>query len=388
MDDSNSQNYNTLDNEDLDSNSLNNDISYNENVYNRPLTKKEKADAAGRDVAEMAAKGLSTYYGGAAGGKIADAALQTKLGQKVIGKASKEINKNPVSRHLLAKNQNKINSAKPFVNSLVGGMNNSGNTPTNGESNLNSIGKISNTNSNTQSENKVDGSGSIKGLLKKLPLKAKLIIIGCIASFASTLIFIVILITPLMELGIIDISGIGDSIGSGNISSGGDYISVPNNISYWWPVESNNSVITSPFGQRKDPKDRTIKMHNGIDIAISGGIEPGVIDIIASNSGTVTQVIDYCPTTKSIHDGDESDDQCGGRYGNYIMITHDDGKMTVYAHLYSVSVSKDSRVNKGQVIGTMGSSGKSTGTHLHFEVRVNGERQNPENFVSKENRKP
>ena len=65
------------------------------------------------------------------------------------------------------------------------------------------------------------------------------------------------------------------------------------------------------------------------------------------------------------------------------MIQHADGNISLYAHLYenSITVSAGDQVGQGQVIGKMGSSGRSTGTHLHFEIRVNGIAQNPQNYV-------
>ena len=68
---------------------------------------------------------------------------------------------------------------------------------------------------------------------------------------------------------------------------------------------------------------------------------------------------------------------CGGGYGNYVMISHAEGKMTVYGHLTSLTVSTGQTVSRGQVIGYVGSTGNSTGPHLHYECRLNGVRYNP-----------
>ena len=70
----------------------------------------------------------------------------------------------------------------------------------------------------------------------------------------------------------------------------------------------------------------------------------------------------------------------GGGYGNHVMIDHGNGMMTVYAHLSSVGVSTGQSVSAGQVIGRVGNTGQSTGPHLHFEVRINGVKQNPLNW--------
>ena len=68
---------------------------------------------------------------------------------------------------------------------------------------------------------------------------------------------------------------------------------------------------------------------------------------------------------------------CGGGYGNYIMIDHGNGYSTLYAHLSSLAVSTGQTVRKGQVIGYVGTTGHSTGPHLHFETRYMGEKYDP-----------
>lgn len=90
--------------------------------------------------------------------------------------------------------------------------------------------------------------------------------------------------------------------------------------------------------------------HNGIDIAAPEGTP-----ILAAADGNVSLV--------------RGGDGWNGGYGNYIVITHQNGVQTLYAHLSSIDVLKGQKVNKGQKIGGMGNTGKSTGVHLHFEVR-------------------
>lgn len=109
--------------------------------------------------------------------------------------------------------------------------------------------------------------------------------------------------------------------------------------------------------------------HGGIDIA--GGAGKGSIygaNIVAAASGRVVFV--------------NTDGYGGGGYGKFIMIDHGNGISTLYAHLSSVLVSPGQTVSQGQVIGRAGSTGRSTGPHLHFEYRVYGERKNPRIILS------
>lgn len=123
---------------------------------------------------------------------------------------------------------------------------------------------------------------------------------------------------------------------------------------FMWPVPYTQN-ITSPFGPRWGT------MHRGIDIAAAG---VNGTNIVASEGGTVERV------------------SCGSTgYGNHIIIKHDSTYSTLYAHCQSVRVKEGQKVKKGEAIATVGSTGDSTGPHLHFEVRVNGVQQNPKDFV-------
>lgn len=114
--------------------------------------------------------------------------------------------------------------------------------------------------------------------------------------------------------------------------------------------------------------------HKGIDIS-SYGIRGA--NIVASDSGTVVKVNNTCP-----HDyGKNGSCGCGGGYGNYCIINHGNGYMTLYAHAQYMSVSVGQEVNQGDVLGIIGSTGYSTGDHLHFELRYNGMTMNPLDFV-------
>ncbi len=124
-----------------------------------------------------------------------------------------------------------------------------------------------------------------------------------------------------------------------------------------WPCPSSK-YITSYFGRRVHPVYGTVKVHNGLDI---GG--PNGCNIVAANSGTVI-VSEYSSS-----------------FGNYVVISHGGGITTLYAHMSARLVSVGASVTKGQVIGREGSTGVSTGPHLHFEVAVNGVRTDPLNYV-------
>jgi len=122
-----------------------------------------------------------------------------------------------------------------------------------------------------------------------------------------------------------------------------------------WPTTSN--LITSYFGYRVHPIYRTTRFHSGIDIGAPYGAP-----IYAAEAGKVILA--------SYYDG----------YGNCIIIDHGDGVSTLYAHCSSIIVKVGQYVSKGQIIGYVGSTGNSTGPHLHFEVRINGNPVNPLNY--------
>ena len=240
--------------------------------------------------------------------------------------------------------------------------------------------------------------GTKQSLWGKLPLKTKAIIIGIAMGFISILLFLVVIIAPLMSLGIIDVNGIGSSGG------GLSYTQIDSKNSFLWPIGSDETEtedgityalgepspyrVSSGFGLRLDPfGSGETTGHGGVDISPTNNPGLGNVNVIAAKDG---QVIYPYLVSKTDCSSDGNDLKCGGGYGNFVMLQHDDGTMTVYAHLYanSITVKEGDNVKAGQVIGKMGSSGHSTGLHLHFEVRVNGERVDPLNYISEENPRP
>lgn len=126
-----------------------------------------------------------------------------------------------------------------------------------------------------------------------------------------------------------------------------------------WPVPSCHTV-SSGYGGRIHPTTGKYKFHGGLDIPGSYGSA-----IVAANSGKV------------IWAGNRGDS-----YGNYVIIDHGGGVSTLYAHSSKVLVRKGQRVSRGQRIANVGNTGRSTGPHCHFEVRINGSRVNPNPYVN------
>lgn len=125
---------------------------------------------------------------------------------------------------------------------------------------------------------------------------------------------------------------------------------------FMWPVPKFTKVSSS-FGSRWG------RHHDGIDIPAPKGTP-----IVASDSGVVIY----------------SDNGIRG-YGNMIVIAHEGEIYTVYAHNNKNLVDKGDRVRKGQVVGQVGNTGRSTGSHLHFEIRVKNKARNPANYLSIKN---
>ncbi len=126
-----------------------------------------------------------------------------------------------------------------------------------------------------------------------------------------------------------------------------------------WPVAISGTVVTSDYGTREHPIQGVVKEHTGIDI----GNTPTGSPVVAAADGVVT----YAGWL--------------GGYGNCVMINHGEGVVTLYGHGNKILTSVNKKVKQGETIMEVGSTGNSTGPHLHFEVRVNGICTSPWQFV-------
>lgn len=121
----------------------------------------------------------------------------------------------------------------------------------------------------------------------------------------------------------------------------------------------SGATVTSEYGERVNPITAEDEIHKGMDLAVASGT-----DIYAAAAGEI-ELAQYSTT-----------------YGNYIIINHGGNLKTLYAHCSKLCASVGDKVQKGQVIAKVGSTGRSTGPHLHFEVILNGENINP-NWIVK-----
>ncbi len=128
---------------------------------------------------------------------------------------------------------------------------------------------------------------------------------------------------------------------------------------FLWPVPTSYTRVSSQYGGRTSPITGRWEFHNGIDIPAAYGT-----NIYASNSGKVTIATYHWS------------------YGNYIMVDHGGGYATLYAHCSKLLVSVGDKVTRGQVIAHVGSTGSSTGNHLHFSLYENSAHTNPMKFFN------
>lgn len=131
---------------------------------------------------------------------------------------------------------------------------------------------------------------------------------------------------------------------------------IPSESGFIWPLK-NDKILTSFFGNRRHPVTGKANNHTGIDVSAAGGTP-----IMTSKSGVVI---------KSTYNDS---------YGNYVVVSHSNGQTTLYAHMSRRAASVGQSVKQGQTIGYVGTTGSSTGNHLHYEIRVNGKRQDPLNY--------
>ncbi|MBQ7033125.1 MAG: peptidoglycan DD-metalloendopeptidase family protein [Clostridia bacterium] len=122
---------------------------------------------------------------------------------------------------------------------------------------------------------------------------------------------------------------------------------------FCWPTPST-TYVTSPFGTRFHPVQKRYKTHTGIDIGAGSGAS-----IVSAESGTVLRA------------------GWNSGYGNYVVVDHGGGVQTLYGHCSALLVSAGQSVSRGEQIALVGSTGVSTGPHLHFEVLINGEYTDP-----------
>ena len=132
---------------------------------------------------------------------------------------------------------------------------------------------------------------------------------------------------------------------------------VPSESGYLWPLPASYNTLSSLYGSRIHPVTGKPNNHTGIDVPAPSGTS-----IYASKSGVVT--------TSGYN----------GSYGNYVILSHSDGTSTLYAHMVKRNAVQGQTVKQGAVIGYVGTTGSSTGNHLHFEVRKNGNRTDPVNY--------
>lgn len=143
---------------------------------------------------------------------------------------------------------------------------------------------------------------------------------------------------------------------SGSVSRSSGAVTYSGGV-FCWPAPSY-SYISSQFGYRKHPVYGTTKYHSGMDMAAPGGS-----NILAAADGVVTLA------------------RWNGGYGNCVVIDHGGGLATLYGHAQKLLVSSGQQVTKGQVIALVGTTGVSTGNHLHFEVLLNGSVTDPEPYL-------
>lgn len=163
-------------------------------------------------------------------------------------------------------------------------------------------------------------------------------------------------VPPATAAPVINVGGSEGSDSSGNTTSTGSGSNIT--VGSSWRVPCGYKMVSSPYGFRESPTAGASTFHQGVDLAADAGTP-----IYASRGGTVTSAT------------------YSNRAGYYVTINHGDGFSSIYMHMTNYVVSSGQQVNQGQVIGYVGSTGISTGNHLHFGIAVNGAYVNPCSYV-------
>jgi len=124
-----------------------------------------------------------------------------------------------------------------------------------------------------------------------------------------------------------------------------------------YPIKDGKLHLSSNYGYRSDPFSRKYKFHDGHDFSVPTGT-----DVYSSANGRVIK------------------SQYLGSFGNYVEIDHGNGYITVYGHLSSREVRRGEKVLRGQKIGEVGNTGRSTAPHLHYEIRYQKQAMDPSQF--------
>ncbi|GMV99622.1 MAG: hypothetical protein AMXMBFR84_07610 [Candidatus Hydrogenedentota bacterium] len=125
-----------------------------------------------------------------------------------------------------------------------------------------------------------------------------------------------------------------------------------------WPLSRRYGQVSSRFGYRQDPFSRRLRHHDGMDIRAPAGTK-----IHSTGKGKVVEA------------------GWDGYLGNMVRVDHGNGLETVYGHMRKILVSEGTEVSRGDVLGEVGSTGRSTGNHVHYEVRKNGRQVDPEKYL-------
>ena len=150
----------------------------------------------------------------------------------------------------------------------------------------------------------------------------------------------------------------GGSSGDGGSPGNGTSTNAPASSGFLYPLPAGSAYVSCAYGPRTHPVTGNYSFHNGVDLAAPGGTP-----IYATKSGTVTTA-----TYNSV-------------YGYYVTINHGDGFSSLYGHMTRYVVSAGQTVTQGQVIGYVGTTGLSTGNHLHFTIFYNGSTVNPMGYI-------